>query len=441
MKHILIFSLVFSFCNTYAQNKKWSLKDCVNHALQNNISVKQSTNSLLINEQDVLQAKGQFLPAINASLGQRLSIGSGFDPVTNQRINNQTTHSFNYNIGVNQTIFNGFRTLNLYKQSLLNLETSKLELNRIKDDIALNVVNAYLNVLFNKERLEMASNQYLFSKKQLDQITSLVEAGVQPKVNIYDAQATLSNDAQNVTLANNNYNLSLLSLSQLLQIKDNNFEIEILQVDTPSKALLYNAVDPILNYALEHRNEIKIAEKNIENAALNVDVSKSGYYPTVTAGYGFGSVWSESKNDFIRQAFFRELDLNKGHNFNLNVNIPIFSRYQNKTSVARAKIRVTNSALNLQQAKLNLESNIQLAFADAQAAFKTYQGAKKTLEAQELSFKNAQERYQLGAINTFDLDQSRVRFVNAQSALINAKYDFVFKTKILDFYIGKPLTR
>ena len=441
MKHILIFSLVFSFCNTYAQNKKWSLKDCVNHALQNNISVKQSTNSLLINEQDVLQAKGQFLPALNASLGQRLSIGSGFDPVTNQRINNQTTHSFNYNIGVNQTIFNGFRTLNLYKQSLLNLETSKLELNRIKDDIALNVVNAYLNVLFNKERLEMASNQYLFSKKQLDQITSLVEAGVQPKVNIYDAQATLSNDAQNVTLANNNYNLSLLSLSQLLQIKDNNFEIEILQVDTPSKALLYNAVDPILNYALEHRNEIKIAEKNIENAALNVDVSKSGYYPTVTAGYGFGSVWSESKNDFIRQAFFRELDLNKGHNFNLNVNIPIFSRYQNKTSVARAKIRATNSALNLQQAKLNLESNIQLAFADAQAAFKTYQGAKKTLEAQELSFKNAQERYQLGAINTFDLDQSRVRFVNAQSALINAKYDFVFKTKILDFYIGKPLTR
>ncbi len=441
MKHILIFSLVFSFCNTYAQNKKWSLKDCVNHALQNNISVKQSTNALLINEQDVLQAKGQFLPALNASLGQRLSIGSGFDPVTNQRINNQTTHSFNYNIGVNQTIFNGFRTLNLYKQSLLNLETSKLELNRIKDDIALNVVNAYLNVLFNKERLEMASNQYLFSKKQLDQITSLVEAGVQPKVNIYDAQATLSNDAQNVTLANNNYNLSLLSLSQLLQIKHNNFEIEILQVDTPSKALLYNAVDPILNYALEHRNEIKIAEKNIENAALNVDVSKSGYYPTVTAGYGFGSVWSESKNDFIRQAFFRELDLNKGHNFNLNVNIPIFSRYQNKTSVARAKIRATNSALNLQQAKLNLESNIQLAFADAQAAFKTYQGAKKTLEAQELSFKNAQERYQLGAINTFDLDQSRVRFVNAQSALINAKYDFVFKTKILDFYIGKTLTR
>ncbi len=441
MKHILIFSLVFSFCNTYAQNKKWSLKDCVNHALQNNISVKQSTNSLLINEQDVLQAKGQFLPALNTSLGQRLSIGSGFDPVTNQRINNQTTHSFNYNIGVNQTIFNGFRTLNLYKQSLLNLETSKLELNRIKDDIALNVVNAYLNVLFNKERLEMASNQYLFSKNQLNQITSLVEAGVQPKVNIYDAQATLSNDAQNVTLANNNYKLSLLSLSQLLQIKHNNFEIEILQVDTPSKTLLYNAVDPILNYALEHRNEIKIAEKNIENAALNVDVSKSGYYPTVTAGYGFGSVWSESKNDFIRQAFFRELDLNKGHNFNLNVNIPIFSRYQNKTSVARAKIRATNSALNLQQAKLNLESNIQLAFADAQAAFKTYQGAKKTLEAQELSFKNAQERYQLGAINTFDLDQSRVRFVNAQSALINAKYDFVFKTKILDFYIGKPLTR
>ena len=439
MKYVLILVCVFSFKTINSQDKAWTLKACVNHALEHNIGIQQSENSLLINQQDILQAKGQFLPAVNTSLGQRLSIGSGFDPVSNQRINNQTTHSFNYNIGVNQTIFNGFRTLNLYKQSLLNLETSTLELNRLKDDVSLNVVNTYLNVLFNKERLEMAKNQLNFSKKQLEQVTSLVNAGVQPKVNMYDAEATLSNDAQSVTIATNNYNLSLLSLSQLLQVPSKGFNIALIDVDSPTEALLYKAVDPILDYALAHRYEIAIAQKNIENAQLNIDVSKSGYYPTVTAGYGFGSVWSESKNDFFKQGFFRELDFNKGHNFNLNVNIPVFSRYQNKTAVARAKIRATNSSLNLAQAKLNLESNIQLAFADAQAAFKTFQGASKSLLAQELSFNNAQDRYNLGAINNFELDQFRLRFINAQSALINAKYDFVFKTKILDFYMGKPL--
>ncbi len=423
--------------HTYAQQKKWTLKECVKHAIENNISVKQGKNDILIKEQDVIGSRGQFLPSLSASTGQRMSIGSGFDPVTNQRINNQTTHSFNYNIGVNQNVFNGFRTLNIYKSAKLDLETSALELKRIQDDISLNVVNSYLNVLFNKENLEAAQAQYAFSEKQLNQVKELVDAGVQPKVNIYDAEATLSGDAQSLTVAENNYNLSLLTLSQLLQLPYNGFEVEIIDVSSPSAALLYSDVNPILDYAYQNRNEIKVAEKNIENAELSTQISKAGYYPSVNFSYGFGSVWSESKNDFIKQAFFRELDLLKGHNFNLSVNIPIFSRFQNKTAVAKSRIQEENSKLNFEQVKLNLESNIQRAFTDAHAAFKTFESSKKSLESQELAFNNAQERYNIGAMNAFDLEQSRVRFIQAQTSLINAKYDFVFKTKILDFYLGK----
>lgn len=430
---------VFISISTFSQDKKWSLQECVDYALQNNITIKKGENTLFINEQDIIAAKGNFLPSVTGNFGEGLSIGSGFDAVSNQRINNQTTHSFNYNFSVNQSVFNGFRTLNLYKQSQLNLEINELELARIKDDISLNVVNAYLNVLFNKENLETAKAQLDFSKKQLIQVQALVDAGVQSRSNIYDVEATLSADEQSVTIAENNYILSLLTLSQLLQVPFNGFEVEIIEIDTPSEALMYNDVSPVLDYALAHRNEIKVAEMNIENAELGTEISKSGYYPSVSFGYGFGSVWSESQNDFIKQAFFRELDLNKGHNLNLSVSIPIFSRFQNKTAVAKSKIQENNSALNLDQAKLNLEANVQRAFTDAQAAFKTYQSAKKSLASQELAFDNSQERYSIGVMNSFDLEQTRIRLINAQASLINAKYDFVFKTKVLDFYFGKPL--
>jgi outer membrane protein len=309
----------------------------------------------------------------------------------------------------------------------------------MRDDISLNVANTYLNVLFNKERLETARAQYEFSKKQLQQVKDLVDAGVQPRANVYDAEATLSGDEQSVTVAENNYTMSLLNLSQLLQVPFEGFNVEIIEIDTPSAEIMYSDIKPILNYALENRNEIKVAEKNIENAELSTEISKSGFMPSVSASYGLGTNAFYTNLSSTEESFFNQLNDNKGHSFRLSVNIPIFSRFQNKTAVAKSKIRQENSKLDLDQAKLTLESNIQRAFTDAQAALKAYVAAQKSLEAQELSFANSQERYNLGNMNSFDLEQSRIRLINAQSSLINAKYDFVFKTKVLDFFIGKTI--
>ncbi|WP_445736408.1 TolC family protein [Mariniflexile sp.] len=435
-----LIGFLFVCLSVSGQNKKWTLRECINYALENNITVKQAENTLLINDQDIIASKGQFLPSVSGSMGQRMSIGFGIDQTTNEVVNNNTIHSFNYNLGINQNIFNGFRTLNLYKQSFLNQKINNLELARIKDDISLNVVNAYLNILFNKENLQTAMSQYSFSEKQLKQVKGLVDAGVQPKASFFDAEATLSRDVQQVTIAENNVDLALLNLSQLLQIEYGGFDVAIIDIDNPASELLYSNIKPILNFALQNRVEIKIAEKNIENAELNTEISRSGYLPSVNFGYGFGSVWSESKNDFVKQAFFRELDLFKGHNLNLNVSIPIFSRFQNKTAVAKSKIQEDNSKLSLDQAKLTLESNIQRAFTDAKAAFKAFEAAKKSLAAQDLSFRNTEERYNIGTMNNFELEQARIQLINAEASLINAKYDFVFKTKVLDFYMGKPLT-
>lgn len=430
--------MLFVTMSSFGQQKKWPLQECVSHALENNITVKQAKNALLIDTQDIKAAKGNFLPAVNASASQGLSLGTAL--VAQGIFANRTSHSTNLGLSVSQSVFNGFRNTYIYKQSLLNKEINQLELNRIKDDISLNVVNAYLNVLFNKENLETAQAQFEFSKKQLDQVKDLVDAGVQPRANIYDAEATLSRDSQQVTIAENNFNLALLTLSQLLQVPFDGFNVEIIEIDSPSEALLYDDITPILNYALENRNEIKSAQKNIENAELNTELSKSGYLPNVSFSYGFGTNAFYSNLANNEASFLDQLDDNKGHSFNLSIGIPIFSRFQNKTSVAKSKIRVENSKLNLDQAKLTLESNIQRAYTDAQAALKAYTAAKTSLASQELAFNNSKERYNIGNMTSFELEQARVQLINAQSALINAKYDFVFKTKVLDFYMGKSLT-
>ena len=434
---LTVLALLVGFLS-FGQTKKWSLMECVEHALENNLTIKQGKNTLLSNEQDIKSAKGNFLPSVGASVGQNVSFGQ--TELFPGEFVNRTSQSTSLSLGLSQTIFNGFRNTYFYKQAQLTYETNELELNRIRDDISLNIANSYLNVLFNKERLEVAKAQYEFSTKQLEQVGELVDSGVQPRANIYDAEATLSNDAQAVTVAQNNYNLALLSLSQILQVPFEGFDVQIIEVDTPSAELMYNDIKPILNYVLNNRNEIKIAEKNIENSELNVEISKAGYYPSVSGSYGFGTNAFYTNLITTEESFFNQLNDNKGHSFGLNVQIPIFSRYQNKTSVAKSKIQVQNSKLRLDQAKLDLESIVQRAFTDAQAALKTYVAAQKSLESQELAFSNSQDRFNLGSMNSFDLEQARIRLINAQSSLINAKYDFVFKTKILDFYLGKKIT-
>jgi outer membrane protein len=436
LKNSLIIAFFLVSITCFSQ-KKWTLQECVKYAIENNITIKKAENTLLINNQDIIAAKGSFLPSVSGSASHSISLGQS--QVFEGSFVNRTSNSSNLGVRVSENIFNGFRNTYLYKQSKLNLETSQLELNRIKDDISLNVANSYLNVLFNKEQLETAKAQYDFSTKQLQQVKDLVDAGTQPKVNIYDAEATLANDEQAVTVAQNNFTLSLLTLSQFLQVPFDGFDVQVIEVDSPSEALLYNDVSPILDFAMQNRNEIKIAEKNIDNSEINTKISRAGYLPSANFGYNFGTNVFFTNLSNTEEGFFTQLEDNKGHNFSLNVNIPIFSQFQNKTAVAKSKVREENAKLDLDQAKLNLESNIQRAFTDAQAAFKTYEAAKKSLESQELSFNNSQERFNIGAMNSFELEQSRIRYINAQSSLINAKYDFVFKTKVLDFYMGKTI--
>ena len=419
---------------SFAQDKIWTLEQCVDHALENNITILQAENSLLSSKQDIISAKGNFLPSINSNLSGGASLGN--IEVFPGEFRDREFYSTSVGIGFSQSVFNGFRNINLLNQSKLSLERNQFELEKFKDDISLNVANTYLNVLFNKENLELAKLQVEFSEFQVNQVKTLVEAGSEPNSTLIETQATYSRDIQNLTIAENNHDLALLTLAQLLQLPYENFDVEVIEIDTPSANLMYNDIAPILNYALQNRNEIKVAERDIELAKLGTKISKSAYLPNVSMGYGFNASANFS-NLTVDDELLDQLNVNKGHSINMNISIPIFNRNQTKAQVKKSKIQEETTNLALEQAKINLESTIQRAFTDARAALKSYEAAQLSLQSQEVAFQNSQERFIIGALNSFDLEQSRLRMINARSSLINAKYDFIFKTKVLDFYLGK----
>ena len=206
--------LLLCFINLFSVSaqEQWTLEACVNYALENNISVQQSKNALLSNNQDIIAAKGNFLPSLGVGASQRLNLGNV--EVFDGQFLDRTFHSSNIGLNVSQTIFNGFRNTNIYKQSLINKEANEEEIKRIRDNVALNVVNSYLNVMLNKENLSIAETQYKFSIEQLERVKELVAAGIQPRANLFDAEAALASDEQRLTVADNSYNLALLALTQ-----------------------------------------------------------------------------------------------------------------------------------------------------------------------------------------------------------------------------------
>jgi len=455
----IIFVLAITFTTmSFAQEKKWGLEECVNYALENNISVKQAELDADLAVENIRTAKGNFLPGVNASASQSFNFGSFIDNNGGRVASDSRGNNFGINTGVN--IFNGFQNTNTYKQSKLGLESSKLQLAILKDNISLNVVNSYLNVLFNKESLRIADDKIKVTEQQLTQIQKLVDAGVRAVADLSEVKAQLATDQQSYVNAENSIDLALLSLAQLLQVSHVGFKVQDIELDITSVSLLYKNTEDIFNKASEDRPEIKSAQLSIDDAEYNVAIAKGAYMPTLSASASAGTSYQHrqgKKDDIvltdindpldltddvvtvIPNGFGDQLDNNLGYNVSLNLSIPIFNRNQSKARVNRAKINVEKSNTRLIQAKQDLRSKIENAYADAKATLKQFEAAQLSVTAQEEAFKNAQDRYDLGVMTSFEFEQVRSRFVAAQSSLVNAKYNFVFKSKVLDFYAGKSL--
>ena len=457
MKYLYTALFLIGTLNSFAQ-KKWTLKECVDHALEHNISLKQSMLDIDLAKQDVINAKGNFMPSLSANASQNFNFGSFIGQDGSRIKSDSRGNSFGINSGV--TIFNGFRNLNTYKQAKLGVEASQLQLSILQDDISLTVVNSFLNILFNKENLKIAKEQLTISLNQRDQITSQVEAGIKPRSDLFDIDATIASNRESIVNAENSLDLSLLSLSQNLQVSPVDFDIEEVQINLTSVSMAYSSTGEILSNALDNRAEIKNAELNIENSDFGVKLAQSAYAPSLSFGAGLGSSYqhkqgeSDVRSEYVMDpnnpgsiietivpyGFNAQIENNLGYNLGFNLSVPIFNGFKTKANVSKAKINRENSILNLEQAKLKLTTTVTQAYADAKASLKQYQASLSSVASLEESFKNVQNKFNFGAATSFEVEQVRGRLVNAKSNLINSKYNFVFRSKVLDFYMGKPLT-
>ena len=470
-KKILLF-LLFIGIQVSAQDKKWTLRECIDYAVKNNISIQSSEldiKNATINKKDAI---GAFLPNVNANASHSWNIGLNQN-ITTGLLENQTTQFTSAGLSVGVDIYNGLRNQMQLRKSNLAIIASQYQMTKMQEDIALNVANAYLQILFNKENLKVQNEQKAYNLTQLERTQQLVDAGVVPKGDLLDIKATSASDSQRVIAAQNALLISKLSLAQLLRLDDfKSFDIDENQIPELNEEILLQSSESIVQKAKETRTELKIANTNVELAEKDIAIARGAYQPTISGFYSFSTRaaysdrfvgvvpnttnptstigFVEGTNQLVLQPnftpvlgnplpVFDQFSNNKGQNFGISVNVPIFNGFATRNNVERSKVALERAKLNLSQQELDVERNVFTAYSDANAAKESFEAAEITLEARLLAFNYAKERYELGLMNVFDFNQAQTLLVNAQSEVLRTKYDYLFRTKILEFYFGIPL--
>lgn len=470
---ILFFSFIFSIFSQDADTsiKKWTLRECVDYAIENNLTIKQSEFDISLAEIDRKDAIGNFIPSLNLNGSHSWNSGLTTD-VTTGVLRNQTTQTTSGGVSSGVLIYRGLQNHNQLRKADLSILANRYQLDKMKDDISLNVINAYLQVLFGKEAVNVAIPQIEITREQLNRTNRLVEAGTIPKGDLLDIHATLANDEQNLIITQNNVEIALISLAQLLQLSDyENFDIADEEIETlPLINLADYSVDAIYEKALANRNEIKVAQTNIDIAEKDIKLAKGALQPTLSGFYNWNSRYSnldrivgfevdpnnptrvigqvETTGDNVitsnetpilgdpegfSDQFF---DRNKGSSFGLSLSIPIFNGFRASNNVKRAEVFYEKQINRLGEEELALEKIIHTVYADALGALKLYEATQKSLDAREESFRYAQEKFNVGVMNSFDFSLIKNQLVVSNSDFLRAKYDFIFRVKLLEFYYG-----
>ncbi|WP_298138490.1 TolC family protein [Flavobacterium sp.] len=433
---VLMFALMLGN-SVFSQSKKWTLEECVDYALKNNISIKQSELDINVSDIEKKEAIGSFLPTLNGNANFSINTGASINPVTNQ-FQNETFKSFSAGLNSNITLFNGLVNWKNLQRSKLSKIANSYRLDKMKDDIALSVANSYLQILFNKEQLKVQKNQNIITKENIKRTQELIQAGSIPVGDIFELEATDATQQQQIISTENALLISKIALCQTLLFEDySNFDIADVLIEVPISTIENESQEAILAKAKESVKDIKIALSNVELSKKDVSISRSSYLPTLSGFVGYNTRWSESPIfNFIDQ-----LSLFDGTAVGLQLNVPIFNGFANSSRVNRAKINQKRSEFQLTQAELDLERNVYQAYNDLINARKSFEAAQKTLEARKQANNFSKERYQVGLQNAFDFSQSTIALENAQSEVLRTKYDYIFKLKVIEFYFGIPIIK
>ncbi len=478
MKSLTLALIILINIATQAQEvKKWSLDECVNYAFDNNLTIQRSVLSMQNEEVTLKQNRLSRIPSLNMNIFNSWRWGRSIDPTTNLF----TTQRINSN-GANATsqflIYNGSRLTRTVKQSEKNVEANFYDLEKSKNDVTLQVVFGYLQIIFSRELLENSKFQMNTTSAQLDQTEKLVKAGALPKTNLLDLQSQLASNEVEVINAENEVDIAILQLKQYLQIpSEEAFDIVTPDFDKDNYEFVAFSVGEVYNQAEAIQPEIKAADLRIESAEMGEKIAKSAHVPTFGLQGQFFTNFSDQNRvptgeieTIIRDPgtigfllndpaqlvngipIFVDIPIrevqniptqwvdNRSWSAGFNIGIPIFNGWQTRSNIQRATIQKDLAEINAKETRNILRETIETSYNDAQAAVKVFNAAQKQVEALEESFRAKEKSYNLGAVSYVDYQISSFNLFSAKSNLVRAKFDYIFKIKVLDFYLGNPLT-
>jgi len=476
----LFFSMVFllSVNVLFAQEaKQWNLQDCVDYAYDNNLTVQRSSLSVQNSEALLRQARLGRIPSLNFNIFNSWRGGRSIDPTSNQFVNT-SINSNGASASTQVMLYNGNQQVNAIRQNSKEAEASIFDLQKAKNDVGLDVVFGYLQIIFNRELLENAKFQLNTTTAQMEQIEKRVNAGALPITNLLDLKSQVASNEVEVINAENNVNISILNLKQYLQIPaEEAFDIETPAFEKDNYEFPAFSVGEVYGQAESNQPEIKAADLRIESASIGTRIAKGANYPQIglqgqyttnysdqyrlptgeyetqtTPSYPVGYLGSDPTQVVYNFPIVQEVPIygganiakqwkeNRGWSVGFNIAIPVFNGWQTRTNIQRSKIQEDLSAISAKETRNVLRQTIETSYYDAGAAVKVYDAAKRQVEALEESFRATEKSYNLGALNVVDYQVASFNLFSAKSNLVRSKFDYIFKLKVLDFYLGNPLT-
>lgn len=448
MKKSAVFFLSFISVFIFSQ-KKWSLQECVNYAVENNLQVIQSNYNNKIQDNTLQIAKREYLPSVSGTISNNASFGQGRDVFGNSNRNDNFSNSSN--LGADILIYNNGRLKKNIRKTEFDIQAGQFDLERIKNDISLQIAQQYLSILLNREITKISESALENADKLYKRAKITTEVGTTPKTVLAEAEAALAREKQNVKTAEINTQRSLFALAMLLQLSDyKNFDIQEVELGNKLDAPLFSA-DDIIGKAYENQPQIKAAESRIKAAEAQTEVTKTAFFPTVSANAGIGSSYFNSLvtdyagvdingNPIKESGFFKQYKDNFGQQLGLSVHIPVFNKGITKLNVERSKINQDIAKTTLLQQKQEVLQNVQKAQFDAESNYEAHLAALEAEKSSKLALDFTEKSFEAGKSTIYDLNIARNNFANAQGSVAQSKYNYLFSLKLLNFYAGIPLS-
>ena len=425
--------------NSIAQQKSWSLEECIKYAIDHNIQIKQQTIQTKVQQNALDQSKLSLLPTISGQASHEYSFGRALDQ-TSYEFYNRTLLSDYFYLGGRTDLFNGLQNLNTIQKNRYELLAGEQDLQRIRDNVSLSVALAYLQILLNKELVTANENQLNTTLQQIEKTQKLVDAGSVARGNLLQIEAQAAQEELSLITMKNQLETSYLNLTQLLELESPaGFEIVVPEINVELNSVVTGNIDEIYILAAQSRPEIKSSELKLTASEYALKIARGARSPSISLSHTFGTRYSHITDLPGQQSFEEQLKNNKNYGLGVSLSLPILNGWQINKNISNSRLNVENSQYTLDGTKKELYKDIQQAYTDAVAALKKYNASSKAVNSSEESFRYTEQKFNVGMITPVDYNAAKTQLLNAQSEMSQAKYEFIFKTKVLDFYKGLPL--